>query len=615
MSYRGLDGVGLLLSMRPISRQTKFKPYYWIRCISRQSWPKHKHKRIFSTSQHARPPSRTRLQPLLVATCVLTGLTYPFWSSTLYADAAPSPESNIIRLKEVRRHNSEAERKWVIKGNRVYDITEWIPAHPGGEVILRATGGTVDRYWDIFTIHKKKEVYDQLEMYFIGEIDPQDLIDGKVPDNGVEDPFSTDPLRDQSLIMLSDRPCNAETSLNNLESFYTPNSKFYIRNHLWTPANNESDFALTVELPSGDERSYSLQDLKSKFAPVTLTATLQCSGNRRRHMSEHSRSTSGLQWNVGAISNADWTGVRLRDVLADAGFDPENSDNEIQHVHFAGAEAYGASIPIAKALDRYGDVILAYNMNGEQLPRDHGYPLRAIVPGTVAARSVKWLTTIKLSDEESQSQWQQRDYKCFGPNQGGSDVDWSSAPAIQETPVTSAITSLEDISSHTPQERQTLRVYGLEEDAVRVSGYAISGGGRRIVRVDVSADGGQSWHQAELLPTPEADAQGKGGWAERGEAGEEARGREGKADGGLVRKGEDVEAQLGLSKGGRMKGSKQWAWTRWTWVVPKRLAGRVFVVKAVDEAYNIQPGEYEPHYNFRGNLTNAWHRVAYDRGI
>ena len=282
-------------------------------------------------------------------------------------------------------------------------------------------------------------------------------------------------------------------------------------------------------------------------------------------MNDEARSTNGLPWDIGAISTAVWTGVRLRDVLADAGFDINSYDeNETKHVQFQGAEAYGASIPIEKAIGRREDVLLVYEMNGHPLPRDHGFPLRVLVPGNVAARSVKWLKKITLSDEESQSQWQQRDYKCFGPNQGGQDVDWSSAPAIQEMPVQSAITSLRNTSPRSAEDQKLLRVYGMEEDAVEVEGYAFAGGGRRIVRVDVSSDDGRSWHQAELLPD---------------------------------------EAH----------GYKSWAWTRWRWLVPKRLAGRQFVVKAVDEGYNVQPESYEANYNFRGNLTSGWHRVPYTK--
>ena len=101
--------------------------------------------------------------------------------------------------------------------------------------------------------------------------------------------------------------------------------------------------------------------------------------------------------------------------------------------------SYGSSIPIGKAMDPRADVILAYEMNGNPIPLDHGYPVRVIVPGVVGARNVKWLGRIIISKEESPAQWQQGDYKGFSPSTTWETVDFSKAPAIQEMPVTSAI--------------------------------------------------------------------------------------------------------------------------------------------------------------------------------
>ncbi len=495
------------------------------------------------------------------ATCAF--LIYP---PTAHAETplAGNKRSQIrkIRLADLKQHGRNAEAKWVTHGTRVYDITDWISCHPGGEVILRAAGGAVDPYWNIFTIHKKQEVYDTLEEYYIGDIDPRDLVNGKIPAENIDNPFVHEPQRDKRLVVHSEHPCNAETPPEELGSFVTSNETFYVRNHMWVPEIDVWKHKLVVELPDGEEKEYSLKELKEKFEQVTITATLQCSGNRRKHMTKEVRSTSGLQWNVGGISNAEWTGVRLRELLADAGFPVDDVPREVQHAQFMGVEAYGASIPIDKAIDKRGDVLLAYEMNGKPLPADHGYPIRVVVPGNVAARSVKWVSKIVLSEEESTSQWQRRDYKCFGPNVGSGNPDWDAAPSIQEMPVQSAITSIRDISTHSKRDRQLLQVDGLEEGFVLVEGYCYSGGGRRIVRVDVSADGGKTWHQAELLPD---DA----------------------------------------------KGSRAWAWKRWRWVVPRQDTGRCFIVKAVDEAYNSQPDDYESTYNFRGNLTSSWHRVEY----
>ncbi|KAL8807656.1 MAG: hypothetical protein Q9200_004592 [Gallowayella weberi] len=526
-----------------------------------------------STTSHARrlkPPS-----PLLHKAAALSACTSLFAATiyiglsnaqTVYAESPSTINSqtqpSLFRLDEVRKHGRDAEEKWITKGNKVYNITDWIPGHPGGEVILRAVGGPVDQYWNIFTIHKKQEVYDILDSFYIGDVHPQDLVDGKVPVEQLADPFTDDPKRDERLIVHSARPFNAETPEDALNSFITPDDLFYVRQHMWVPDVHEKTHKLIIELPNGDEKEYSLRDLKDKFKEVSITATLQCSGNRRKHMTDESRSTNGLQWEGGAISNAEWTGVRLRDILRDAGVRIDDLPSDVKHVQFEGAEAYGASIPIEKAVDQFGDVLLAYKMNGHPLAPDHGYPLRLLAPGNVAARSVKWITRVRLSDEESTSQWQRRDYKCFGPNIGSSQADWDSTPAIQETPVQSAITSLRDVTPHSADDSKLLQVYGLEQDSIAVEGYSYAGGGRKIIRVDVSADDGRTWHQAELLPD-------------------------------------------------KSKGAKAWAWTRWRWVLPRQQAGRCFVVKAIDEAYNTQPGEYEPNYNFRGNLTSSWHRVGY----
>lgn len=456
-----------------------------------------------------------------------------------------------FRLGEIAQHDAASERPWVIKGTGVYDITDWIAGHPGGKVILRAAGSAVEPYWDIFTIHKKEDVYQILEQFRIGDVDPRDLIDGQVPKDSIEDPFRDDPKRSPRLIYLTERPCNAETPPDALSWFITETPLFYVRHHFWVPVVDESSYQITVDVGDGsDEKTYSISDLRTKFPQHTITAVLQCSGNRRTHMNKGSgREASGLKWDVGAISNAEWRGPLLRDVLRDAGLDVDNPAEDLHHAHFVSEDAYGASIPLDKAIDPRGDVLLACEMNGETLPPDHGYPVRVVVPGTTGARSVKWVNQITIAEEESQSQWQQRDYRCFGPNQTRDKVDWSTAPSIQETPVQSAITAI--------------RTDKKDGDSMVVEGYAFSGGGRRIIRVDVSVDDGKTWDQAQIEP-------------------------------------------------GESKGHKAWSWSLWKYKCPRPPAGSQVVVKATDEVYNVQPDTHGPTWNFRGNLANAWHRVPVD---
>ncbi|GAB1317761.1 Nitrate reductase [NADPH] [Madurella fahalii] len=571
-----------------------------------------------------------------------------------------------FRLADIRKHDASSSEPWVIFEDKVYDITDWVAAHPGGDVILRAAGASIEPYWNIFAIHKAPHVREILQQYLIGYIDIADLgPDGRPPAESVEDPFVNDPIRDTRLITHTAKPRNAEPPNEELDrTFRTPNELFYIRHHMWVPVVDEAkanEHLLTIELPDGETKQYTLEDLKARFPTHRVTAVLQCSGNRRNDMTRHAGKTNGLQWGVGAISNAEWEGVRLSDILADAGLKvaapttPTQKETSVQpngdqpdanalHVQFTGLEAYGASIPLAKALDPRGDVLLAFGMNGEPLPRDHGFPLRAVVPGHVAARSVKWLSKIVVSDEESTSQWQRRDYKAFGPNEGA-NPDWDRAVSIQEMPVTSAITGVwvgdcvrrgrvpwmgtkDNTGGPSPPQNTTaasriLDIAAVEKkvgftpkpltntspdgaqqspcpeqtpaEPIAVQGYAYSGGGRAIARVDVSLDGGKTWDQAELV--------------------------------------DDCGGGPGSPP---CFGNKSWAWKRWRYLgklpalspLPPTVTARgdggdcedgnprrtqkhctTLVVKATDDAYNTQPESHRGIYNVRGNLATAWHRV------
>lgn len=407
----------------------------------------------------------------------------------------------------------------------------------------------MEPFWAMFKVHDQKHVHEILEQYYIGLVDERDLVDGRIPMDSIEDPFAHDPERDPRLRVISSQPCNAETPGEHLSDMVTPTELLYVRNHFWVPEVKHDDHRLTIELEDGSEKVYTMSELKERFPKYSISSVMQCSGNRRNNMTKAVGKTNGLQWTVGGIGNATWAGVRLRDVLKDAGFAVNDPSDDAKHVLFSALEAYGASIPIDKAIDSRGDVLLAYEMNGKDLTPDHGYPLRVVVPGHVAARSVKWLNKISISDEESYSQWQRRDYKCFGPNEVGHE-NWDKAKSIQEMPVTSAITALRH-----------------EETKSVVEGYAYSGGGREVVRVDLSLDGGKSWDQASFLSAEQL-------------------------------------------------GSKSWAWKRWRYEVPKGqdTSNLELVCKATDDAYNTQPASHDCIYNARGNLATAWHRVRVKDG-
>merc|ERR1711916_126753 len=117
--------------------------------------------------------------------------------------------------------------------------------------------------------------------------------------------------------------------------------------------------------------------------------------------------TAGTPWKIGAISTAKWSGVSLREVLNLAGYDEDFVDsNNIKHVQFSAADGMTASVPVDVVLGRKSEVLLAFEMNDEELPAAHGYPLRVVVPGHVGVRNVKWVNKIVLSDEESVGPWQ-----------------------------------------------------------------------------------------------------------------------------------------------------------------------------------------------------------------
>ena len=308
--------------------------------------------------------------------------------------------------------------------------------------------------------------------------------------------FQYDPERvnaTENFFIRSEKPYNAETKPSILvSSFLTPVEKFYVRNHMHVPFVNVNEFKLEIE---NQTSSYALSydDLKEKYQSHTITSALQCAGNRRAAMnSEQQGSVQGTAWYVGAIGNARWTGVLLRDVLES--FDLAKDG---KHVQFFGLDCdtsqrcYGASIPLEKALS--DDVLIAYKMNDETLTSDHGYPFRILVPGTVGARSVKWVNRIVVSDKESDSHWQKADYKVLPSSiKQPQQVDYDRVPAIQESNVQSAIGS-----PASTEDGNKVKVLSVKPDSddiqnqkLTIKGYAIGGGGRQVQNVQISLDQG-----------------------------------------------------------------------------------------------------------------------------
>ncbi|XP_055373070.1 sulfite oxidase, mitochondrial [Condylostylus longicornis] len=454
------------------------------------------------------------------------------------------------KMADVNKHDTE-KSIWVTFGVGVYDITPLVPIHPGSKNIMMGAGSSLEPFWEIYAQHKTQQIYEWLETYRIGNLDPKDTF---VANNETSGPWANEPIRHAILKPASKQPFNGEPPAEILvEKFLTPQEIFYIRNHLPVPDLEENSHEVEIlDENSKKTKTLTMADIK-KMPKYTVTATIMCGGNRRSEMHDY-KSVKGLYWGKAAVGNAKWSGVKLRDILLSMGV----KSNEKQHVIFEGADLdpacnpYGGSIALSKAMDERGDVILAYEMNGQPLTRDHGYPLRVIVPGVVGARSVKWISRISVSDHESDSHWQQNDYKGFSPSTDWDTVDFSKSPAIQNMPVTSAICI--------PSPGESVKV---SKGVIQIKGYAWSGGGNKVVRVDITADGGDNWIVADI-----------------------------------IRQGEEQPG-------------KHYGWVIWQAEIPVKKNQKEIEIwsKAVDSNYNVQPETFKNTWNLRGVLSHAYSRI------
>ena len=282
------------------------------------------------------------------------------------------------------------------------------------------------------------------------------------------------------------RPYDAETPVRELTSFLTPNHRFFVRSHFGPPAPeliSEANWKLTVGGLVEQPREFSLNVLRQMEA-VTVTAVVQCSGNGRAF---HRPKVPGVQWKRGAVGNAEWTGVRLRDLLTQTGL-----SGSAKHVQFQGADRsvvasvplFVRSIPLNKA--NHPDTILAYEMNGRPLPLLHGAPLRVITPGWMADSCIKWLTEITVQAEEAKGYYMQTAYRVpTKPVEPGSSAKGHTMIPVEEMVVKSLIVA--------PGEGETVRV-----GPVAIQGVAW-GGEEKVVKVEVSMDDGKTWEPARLL--------------------------------------------------------------------------------------------------------------------
>ncbi len=282
----------------------------------------------------------------------------------------------------------------------------------------------------------------------------------------------------QKMRVMTEKPLNAETLIENLRTWITDNAVFFKRNQgqfMDTPIDI-SDWKLTVDGRVKNKISLTFKEI-NRLPKVEVTDTLECSGNSRSLLENKA---SGNPWTIGGVGNAVWGGIWLKDLLVLAGL-----KNDARHVSFEGFDKplgsagikFIRSIPIDKAMS---STLLAYEMNGQPLPLEHGHPLRALALGWTGANCVKWLHRIEVMDRPYEGFFMDQVYRVF---QKGEDP--KSGEVVKDIQVKSIIVE--------PATGQTLSA-GIVP--VRGAAYAGEAG---IEKVEVSVDHGATWHQAALI--------------------------------------------------------------------------------------------------------------------
>ncbi|NQZ42800.1 MAG: sulfite oxidase [Flavobacteriaceae bacterium] len=297
--------------------------------------------------------------------------------------------------------------------------------------------------------------------------------------------------KDPEMTVLNDRPWNIEAKAHLLNDRVTPNRYMFIRNNGIIPKQiDPAQWGLVIDGESVKAtKRFSLQELKTRFQNHTYQLTLECGGNGR---SEFDPPAKGNQWTVGAVSCAEWTGVRLRDVLDDVGL-PDDAVYIGYHAadtHLSGdlnKEPISRGVPLAKALQ--AETLLAFQMNGKDIPMAHGYPLRLVCGGWPASASGKWIERISVRNREHDgAKMGGSSYRVpcetVAP---GSKVDESKMCIIESMPVKSLITY--------PKTGALLK----RAKSLRINGHAWAGE-LEVAHMHYSIDFGSTWHECALEP-------------------------------------------------------------------------------------------------------------------
>ena len=305
-------------------------------------------------------------------------------------------------------------------------------------------------------------------------------------------PYVSEPQK-APLILLTDRPVQLETPRHYFRTTFTPNEAFYVRWHLDGIPNvvDLKDWKLTIEGNVEKPLSFTLPDLMSKFKPVSLAAVNQCSGNSRSRFQPR---VPGGQWGHGAMGNALWTGVRLRELLDAAKVKPGSLQVQVQGLETgSGPKGFGSN-RFLKSLDLTNPVldeaVVAYLMNGEPLPVLNGFPVRLVVPGYFATYWTKCLTWIRVLDKPDENFWVKTAYRVPDTPRGDTTPAEMQAGTVKTIPIN----------------RMVVRSFLISPDGgskipagmtVTLRGIAFSGNGR-VAKTEISGDGGKTWSAAQL---------------------------------------------------------------------------------------------------------------------
>lgn len=303
----------------------------------------------------------------------------------------------------------------------------------------------------------------------------------------------TDPFKlfnkHKEMVVLNNRPWNMEAQAHLLNDSITPTTKMFIRNNGRIPEDIDiSTWTLTIDGESVvKKKTYTLSELKSKFKQHTYQLTLECGGNGR---SEFNPPAKGNQWTIGAVHCAEWTGVRLKDVLDDVGV-KKNAVYIGYHsadTHLSGdptKEPISRGVPISKALQ--DETMIAFKVNGKDIPLAHGYPLRLVAGGWPASASGKWLNRISIRNKvHDGTKMKGKAYRVpCEPVAPGAKVKDEDMCIIESMPVKSLITS--------PKSGGMIK----EGKSLKIRGHAWAGE-LNVSKVSYSIDFGTTWQSCSL---------------------------------------------------------------------------------------------------------------------